>query len=209
LLLVTAGALKSFAGMNIPVDPATGEVVYKKTFKLSDSYSADDAYLMVQDWFNEGVGKFTSQNTESGKSEKGMALFDNSHPLQSLDNESRRMTGKGVVKFYGGFNSSINLVYVEYYILLEVHSNQLTATISQMQYHHVNRHNGNALLIYNWQGGKPFDSADKFHKLLNTSSYNKDIDELGSFLNKDIAKLLNNLGTFLKGKNALEKGSVS
>ncbi len=197
----------SFAATNVPVDASSGEVVYKQTFKLNATFTDEDAYTMVQNWFSNAA-RFTTQNDVSGVNNKTLdGLFSNPRPLQSLDNEGMRMMGKGVIKFNGNTGSSINLLYLEYYVIIQVKGNELTATITKLQYHHYNRRSGANALIYSWQGGKPLDSADKFVKLVEGASSNKDINEVSTEVNKETHKLFNDLGEFLKESEMLANGN--
>jgi hypothetical protein len=215
LLYVITGmlVLNSYAGTKVPVD-GSGEVVYKHTFKLQSNFTDQDAYAMIQDWFSSGAGKFTAQNeTVSAGGTKNKALveeaFDNSKPLQSLDPASGRVTGKGLIKYFGSAASSIGALYMEYYIVLEVNGHQLTATVSKMKYHHFNQRTFAAKPIYGWQGGKPLDSADKLGALVNSADENRDILDVAAFVNKNVVALFGNLQAFLQSKTLIDAQSLS
>jgi len=207
-------SVNGYAGNKLPVD-AKGEVVYKHTFKLQSGIKPEDAYNMAQDWFNSSNSVFTCQNTEdpiqgSGKSKTFIEeTFKNPEPLQSLDPESGRMAGKGVMKYYGSVNSTIGVLYMEYYVVLEVGDHELTATISKMKYHHYNTRTYEEKPIYGWKGGKPYDAADKLENMVNNADENKDVQEVGAFVNKKINSLLNNLQSYLQTEKVLEPSQAS
>ncbi|HWB62212.1 MAG TPA: hypothetical protein VG603_01790 [Chitinophagales bacterium] len=214
ILIIGLVILGSFAKTNAAIKPAinhtNGDLVFSQTFKLSGNISADQAYELVQQWFTQNPAKFTSHNNDAASVESGSKgrgeveeAFSNPRPLQSLDPESKRVAGRGVIKYAGGLGSSIGLMYLEYYIVVEVKGNILTATISQIKYHHYNRRTLVPQPIYGWQGGKPYDSADRYSALTEDGADNRDISSLSDFVNSDIASLLANLQTMLKSKNAL------
>ncbi len=207
-ILLCLVALISHAGTDLPIDATSGEVVYKQSFKLHAKYTDEDIYALVQNWFAD-PGKFTCQNGECtavpGKNKTTVdEQFNNAQPLQSLDPSSGRMTGKGLIKYFGGPNSNISLLYMEYYVVVEVKNHQLTATISKIKYHHFNRQTYLVKPIYKWQGGKPADSADKFENLLNGNLDNKEIEPLTAFVNQNMEQLFTDLQGFLKTKNVLD-----
>jgi hypothetical protein len=199
---------KLFASINTVRDAASGDVIYREHFKLSDGLNSEQAFELIQNWFTKNPGKFTRQNASpvAGNGNANMALveeaFKNAHPLQSIDPESNRVAGRSLVKYFGNANSSIKVMYIEYYLVLEVHGHELTATISQVKYHHFNTHYA-PQVIYNWQGGRPFDSSDKFETLTSSTNANADISNLSNFLNQDMAKLMTDLKMSLEGNNAL------
>jgi hypothetical protein len=204
--------LNSYAGAKVPVD-GSGEIVYKHTFKLQSNLSDEDAYAIIQDWFGTGSGKFTCQNDAGpGGGGKTRALvedaFNNAQPLQTLDPASGRMTGKGLIKYFGNAASSIGALYMEYYIVLEVNGHQLTATVSRMKYHHFNQRTFASKPIYGWQGGKPLDSADKLGNLINSADENRDVMDVANFVNKNVAALFNNLQAFLQTKTLIDAHSL-
>ena len=203
----------TYAGNNPPVD-ASGEVVYKHTFKLQAGIKDDDAYGIVQDWFNSAAAKFTSQNTEGPTNTcKNKALvedaFKNTQPLQSLDPSSGRLVGKGLIKYFGAATSSVGVLYMEYYVVLEINGHQLTATVSKMKYHHFNQRTYAPKPIYGWQGGKPLDDADKLGTLVNNANENRDLAEVGAFVNKNMAALFNNLQSFMQTAKLLEPSQLN
>jgi hypothetical protein len=211
-LLICLLSLNSHAGSKLPVD-ASGEVVYSQSFKLQSNFTDEDAYALIQDWFNAGAGKFTCQN-EAGPNCGGKnktlveEAFNNAQPLQSLDPASGRMSGKGLIKYFGSSSSSIGALYMEYYIVVEVSGHQLTATISKMKYHHFNQRTYAAKPIYGWQGGKPLDSADKLGSLVSNADENRDLLEVTAFVNKNIAALFSNLQSFLQSKTMVDTKSL-
>ena len=203
----------SYAGNKFPVD-ASGEVVYKHSFNLQAGIKDDDAYGIVQDWFNSAAAKFTCQNTEGPAGNcKNRALvedaFKNHQPLQSLDPSSGRMVGRGLIKYYGAATSSVGVLYMEYYVVLEISGHQLTATVSKMKYHHFNQRTYAPKPIYGWQGGKPLDDADKLGTLMSNANENRDLAEVGAFVNKNMDALFNNLQSFMQTAKLLEPARLN
>ncbi len=199
-----------FAATNVTIDPVAGDVVYKQTFRLKADFTEADAYAIVGDWFKQSPTEFTRQNTDvqqKGNSSRNKieveTAFDNSQPLQSLDPESKKIVVRGLTKYYGGFGSCINLLYIEYYAVFQIKDHELIATISQIKYHHYNRRTYTPQLIYSWQGGKPFDATDKFVTLATQHESSRDLNNLNSFINDDMTKLFVDIREVLKKKNLL------
>jgi hypothetical protein len=219
LKLLTACALMygpfcSYAGNKLPVEAGTGEVVYRHSFKLPANVTNDDAYAIAQNWFNADASKFTCQSGEGANVTcKNKALvedeFKNAQPLQSLDPAVGRITGKGVMKFYGGPLSAISLLYTEYYVVLEVKDHQLTATVSKLKYHHFNQRSYSEKPIYLWQGGRPFDAADKLENLVNGPTESKDLQDLGTFVNQQVATLFTGLQSYLQTQKMLDPSQLA
>lgn len=208
LLILCRLGYNSYAGTRLPVDASSGEVVFKRSFTIHSNFTDEDAYAMVQDWFNADAGKFTCQNASGPNVTcKNKTIveqeFNNAQPLQSLDPASGRMSGKGVIKYFGGATSSIGVLYMEYYVLIEVKGHQLTATVSKMKYHHYNTRTYAEKPIYGWQGGRPYDSADRLENLVNDQNESRDTQDVGNFVNQNIEKLFSDLKLFLQGKKAL------
>lgn len=210
LALMIIFSLTAFAGSNVPVDANSGEVIYKQTFKLNTNLSDEAIYELAQNWFTEGAEKFTRENepvpVESNQLKNKQAVdvaFDNSTPLQSIDPESKRIAARGLVKYAGSNTSFIHLLYIEYYIVLEVKNHELTATISKLKYHHINRKTYAPMAIYNWSNSRPCDAADTFEHLVSNQNNTDEIGRLCTFLNDDVQTLFGDLRGLLKEKNAL------
>ncbi len=209
---LTLFVLSSYAGSRLPVN-ASGEVVCRQSFKLQSNFTDEDAYAVVQDWFNTGAEKFTCQNEADpncgGKNKTYVEeQFNNTRPLQSLDPASGRMSGKGLIKYFGNSSSSIGALYMEYYIVAEVRDHQLTVTVSKMKYHHFNQRTFASKPIYGWQGGKPLDAADKLETLLSSSDGNRDLMDVTAFVNKNVSMLFNNLQSFLQSKALVDRHAL-
>jgi hypothetical protein len=207
-------SVNSYAGNKLPVN-ARGEAVYKHSFKLQANVKAEDAYNLAQDWFKSGPEVFTCENIAdpidgSGKNKAFVEdAFKNPQPLQSLDPAAGRMAGKGVIKYYGSVNSTLGVLYMEYYVVLEVNGNELTATVSKMKYHHYNPRTYAEKPIYGWSGGEPFDAADKLENLVNNATENRDVQKVGAFVNKKVAELLSNLQSYLQSAKLLDATSFN
>lgn len=187
-----------------------GDIVYKQSFKVSGNQTDEEVYNLVQQWFESSAGQFTRQNTilpEAGNSKNKQAVdeaFNNSVPLQSIDPDSKRISARGLTRYYGEGTSCINMLYLEYYVIVQVSNKEVTATVCNIRYHHFNRKSYAAQPIYNWMGTKPCDAADKFEKLMTGSVCSEELTALCSFLGQDMANLLADLKTSLKTKGLTE-----
>ena len=203
-----------YAGNKLPLDPISGEAMYRQTLRLQNSLSQEDAFNLIQEWFTSGTSKFTCQSgNDLNLSCKNKAevenAFCNNHPVQSLDPASGRIAGKGLIKYFGPVNSNISLLYMEYYLVLEIKGQNVTATVSKMSYHHYNQRTYTARPIFGWQGGRPFEPADKLENLVNSTNESRETQEVGNVVNQDIEVLFNDLKGFLQNKKALDAHAIS
>jgi hypothetical protein len=210
LVIIVAGFGHAFGAIHATQNALTGEVMYKDHFKLNANITESQAFTMVQKWFTENPEKFTRGNNEQQlittknlvNREVVEQAFKNDTPLQQIDQGSNWVAGTTTVKYYGGELSSIWLMYIEYYVIVEVKGNELTATISHIKYHHYNPVNYAPQAISNAQG-TPFKPADGIETLSAGNSANQDLNNLNDFLTRDIAQLLNNLKQNITGEKAL------
>jgi hypothetical protein len=191
-------------------NPLTGEVMYKEHFKLNAHITEEQAFAMVQKWFTENTSAFSRGNTEQqlipaknmARKEAVEQEFKNEQPLALADAGANWVAGTATVKYYGGELSSIWLMYIEYYVIVEVHGNDLTATISHIKYHHYNPVNYAPQAISNAQGA-PFKPADGIEPLTAGTATNPDLNNLNDFLTRDIAQLVSDLKQNVTGEKAL------
>lgn len=189
---------------SLPVNPASGEVTFKQTFTIGENLSEDQVFEVVQNWFAKSTSKFNRQNADmlsvgNGHNRQQVdASFSNARPLQSIDPSAKKFAAKGVIKYNGGAGSNINVLYMEYYMIIDINGNQVTATISNIKYHHFNSRTFAAQPIYSWAGGKPCDSCDKLESLLENDAYAADVNKLSAFLITDLHSLLTDLQQFVK-----------
>lgn len=210
LLVISLFALVGRAQTALITQP-NGDVVYKQTFKVNGSQSDEQIYSLVQQWFEGSTDKFTRQNANQPEAPSNTKnkqavdeAFNNSVPLQSFDPESRRISARGLTRYYGGGSSCINMLYLEYYVIVQVSNKEVTATVCNIRYHHFNRKSYAAQPIYSWMGAKPCDAADKLERLLSGSVCTDDLTALCSFLGQDMADLLADLKANLKTKGLTE-----
>jgi len=203
-IIVCLTLTQTFAKNSLPVNAASGEVTFKQTFTLNQNLSEDEVFETVQNWFANSTAKFTRQNADmqnvgnARNKQQVDASFSNARPLQSMDPSAKRFAAKGLIKYNGGAGSNINVLYLEYYMIIDINGNEVTATISNIKYHHFNSHTFNAQPIYSWAGGKPCDSCDKLESLLENDAYATDVTKLSNFLNTDIRNLLADLQQYIK-----------
>ncbi len=210
LAIVVAGLGQALGAIHATQNTLTGEMMYKEHFKLNANVTEAQAFAMVQKWFTENPDKFTRGNNQQqliptknmAKKEAVEESFKNEHPLQLADQGSNWVAGTTMVKYYGGELSSIWLMYIEYYVIVEVKGNELTATISHIKYHHYNPVNYAPQAISNAQG-TPFKPADGIETLAAGTSTNQDLNNLSDFLTRDIAHLMGDLKQNITGEKAL------
>lgn len=208
--LLSLVTLVSVAQTALVTQP-NGDVVYKQSFKVSGVQSDEEIYRLVQQWFDASATQFTRQNIaapDAPNSKNKQAVdeaFNNSVPVQSIDPDSKRISARGLTRYYGGSVSScINMLYLEYYVVVQVNNKEVTATVCNIRYHHFNRKSYAAQPIYNWMGSKPCDAADKFERLMSGAVCSDELTALCAFLGQDMANLLAGLKANLKTNGLAE-----
>jgi hypothetical protein len=212
LILLSFGKL--FASMTVTKNELTGETMYQEHFKLNNSIGEKEALALVQQWFTANPEKFTHGNQEQQSiptkytSNKATVeqTFKNTSPLQTIDTASNQIVGQSTVKYYGNELSSIWVMYIEYYVVVEIHEHELTATISHVQYHHYNPFNYAPQAIHNMNGGA-FKASGKFETLSTAANSDADIMSLTEFLGNDMSRLMSDLKQNLKGGYAMARAN--
>jgi hypothetical protein len=116
-------------------------------FKLETDRATKSKVLLrqVADWFKQNPEVFTRSNTadtghlvitdkkRNESKESVQQQFANTKPLQSIDPESDRLSGKGIIKYTGLANGCIRLFYIQYSIIITVSDGVVTGDISNLQ----------------------------------------------------------------------------
>lgn len=184
------------------------ENTYKHTFTVKNDISEDDAYLMIQEWFTQNPCTFTSSNNTNGvvcsnRNKKNADIaFSNKQPLQSIDPNGKKFSARCLAMYSGNSTSNISMLYVEYYLVIEIAGEKVTASISPMKYHHFNKNTFAPQQIYTWQTGRPCDAAGNVCDLVNNIGPELSAD-LQNYLKQDTARLFNAIQAHLQQQQAL------
>lgn len=188
---------------------AQNATTYKQSFTVSKSVTEEEAFEMVQNWFIQNPCTFTSENNDakglscSNRNKQNADIaFTNTQPLQSIDPYGKKFSARCLAKYAGTGNSSINVMYVEYYLMVEISGNTLTASISPMKYHHFNKNTFAPQQIYSWQGGTPCSAAGNVCDLNDTLGADNTA-ALQHFLKQNTNRLFTELKKHLNDNKAL------
>lgn len=193
----------------LPFSVAAQQNTYVQSFNVQESITEDDAYLIIQEWFVQNPCVFTSQNNDAkgltcsnrNKQNADMA-FSNTQPLQSVDPNGKKFSARCLAKYAGNGISNISVLYVEYYLVIEIVGKKVTASISPMKYHHFNKNTFVPQQVYSWQGGRPCDAAGNVCDLVTNMGHDITQD-LQNFLKQDTLRLFNALKSHLQEQQAL------
>lgn len=201
ILLATIAILLGFS--------ANAQHTYKEYFTVDSNVTEDDAYLMVQDWFTQNPCAFTSQNNDAKgltcsnrNKQNADVAFTNSQPLQSVDPHGKKFSARCLAKYADNGNSGISVLYVEYYLMVEIKGSHVTASISPMKYHHFNKSSFAPQQVYSWQGGTPSSAAGNVDELVSNLG-KSNTGQLQQFLKQDTSRLMLALKTHLQEQQAL------
>lgn len=186
------------------------EIIYKQTYKISSKVKDDACYALLQKWVSKKPERFTRQNRDSigcdckhKNKPRVEKEFSNTQPLQSLDPAAKKLSIRCVMQYGGDGSNCINVMYVEYYLVLEVKANKVTATINKFKYHHFDKKNYAAKQVYSWDGSKPADGVGTLEYLNDTMGSTKDVQAFMAFLKADMSKLFGELKSFLNANKVL------
>lgn len=185
------------------------EYTYKQSFTVNNDVTEDEAFEIVQNWFTQNPCTFTSENNDakglvcSNRNKQNADIaFTNTQPLQSVDPYGKKFSARCLAKYAGTGNSSISVMYVEYYMIVEISGTTVTASISPMKYHHFNKNSFAPQQIYSWQGGRPCDAAGNVCDLNETLGA-ENTAELHVFLKQNTARLFAELKKHMSDNKVL------
>jgi hypothetical protein len=202
-----------FAQSKLPVDAVTGKVVFKSVIHLRKDISNETAFSLAEDWFNNNKKQFSRFNHASViENEKPLVskarqevetVFENKTPLQSIDPASNRLSGKVIVHYQGNSGGSIQHLYVQYSLILQIENQELRVTASELTYNHFNRNTFREQRFLNFSNSNACDAVNYMEYLVDCENRHEEFATFYNFLNQDVKSLFNNLETFMKGNQAL------
>lgn len=215
-----AACFVSKAQSVLPYDSVTGKTVYQFTIEMDKSYKKDALFQLVQDWYAADATQFNRSNvcdtatvaTEKKKNENREAVmkeFQNNSPLQALDPEGNRVTGKVITRYCKPGNDCMRLFYVQYFVVINVQDNRLSCEINDIRYNHFNPRTFTLQRIFNWSNTGNCDPINTIEYLRNCEQCHDEFNGFAAFLNTDISDLMYNLRDFLKENKALTLNAAS
>ncbi|HLP51102.1 MAG TPA: hypothetical protein VK154_09485, partial [Chitinophagales bacterium] len=179
LLSIIACALTASGlyGQNkLPYDSVMGKIAYNFTVEIDKPYKKEAMYRLIQEWLNQpevfnrsNVAATAAPTAEKAKSPNKEAVereFANLTPLQSLDPESDRQSGKGIIKYAGNANGCIRLMYIQYAVIVIIEDNKLMCEVGYFKYNHFNPRNYQSMPVFNWSGLMPCDNVNTMEYLI-------------------------------------------
>jgi hypothetical protein len=205
--ILLAAAFVANAQTKLPVDKETGKVSYKFTVDLDRSYKTEATYAFAQDWMKQNPGMFQRGNQAApklapsdtnGQKAAVLKLFTNTTPLQAVDPESNRVSGKIVTRYAGGGNGCIRLMYLQYSIVLVAKGNKLHGEITNIVYNHFHPRSYQPQPVFNWSGQMPCDQVNTLEYIQGCESCAAEFQNFYLFLDADMFELINNLRDYAK-----------
>jgi hypothetical protein len=208
--VLTAPAL--YAQVKLPIDPATRMVSYTYSIETDKPIKKQALYQLVQDWLaqtqlfnkanNTAVVKVTDKNSIENKA-AAEKEFANPTPLQFVDPESDRLSGKGILRYNGQQGGCIKLFYVQYAVIVIVEDNKLTCQISHFKYNHFHNRNYQPLPVYNWSGNMPCDQVNTLEYLTECESNPTEFSTFYTYINAHAEELNQSLRDFIRTGKAV------
>ena len=198
----------------LPFDSVSKKISYQFTIETDKSDKQDALYALTQDWFHDHVEQFTRTNTndttplltDKKKIENRDAVlneFKNDFPLQSIDPASNRMTGKVITKYTGKNFGCIRLMYMEYFLVMEVQNHRINISINDIRYNHFNPKNFQPVRIYSYNVTSSCDYVNTLEYLKDCENCHEEFNGFYSYLNYDINELVVDLSNYIKANQSL------
>lgn len=205
-----------YAQVKLPVDPASRMVSYNYTIQTDKPVNKQALYQLVQDWLaqtqlfnkanNTAVAKVNDKNSIENKA-AAEKEFANPEPLQFVDPESDRLSGKGILRYHGQTGGCIKLFYVQYAVIVIVEDNKLTCQISHFKYNHFNSRNYQPIPVYNWNGNIPCDQVNTLEYLTECENNPSEFGAFYTYINTHAEELNQSLINFVNTGKAVATGT--
>lgn len=197
-------------GHSLPIDTTTGKVIYRTQIEVSKKLSQERIYATLQNWFSthpEVCNRCNKPENTDGVNTKNyievQRVFNNSSPLQSIDPESTRMAIRIIDRYFADEDEALKVVYTEYYVVITVSGNKVTAEISDIRYNHFNHRSYMLQRIGNWSDVLSFDSVNTIEHLLANGQHNDELLKLFTYINEDIQRFFAQMQNHLQNTAAL------
>lgn len=197
----------------LPYDSATAKVTYSYSIKRDKRMTNDAAYKVVQDWFEQNSCEFKrcnlnqygciSQNVNTKNLAEVEKVFANASPLQSIDPESNRITGKVSLKYTGDALGILKVLYLEYFMIVTVNEKTIDCQITDIRYNHFNPKSFLLQRINNWSDFTSLEPVNTLEYLDQNQKCSSDFGKFACFLNDDMDRLYNHLGNYVKSAKSL------
>ncbi|MBK8658039.1 MAG: hypothetical protein IPN22_03995 [Bacteroidetes bacterium] len=197
----------------LPYDSATAKITYRYSIKRDKRLANDATYKIVQDWFEQNSCEFkrcnlnqyscVSQNVNIKNLAEVEKVFSNASPLQSIDPESNRITGKVSLKYTGDALGILKVLYVEYFMIVTVNEKSIDCQITDIRYNHFNPKSFLLQRINNWSDFTSLEPVNTLEYLDQNQKCGSDFSKFACFLNEDVEKLYSHLGNYVKSAKSL------
>ncbi len=198
------------AQTKLPIDSATGNVVFRTVIQLDTTYKADRIFSIVKEWFSSNSKEFNRSNTDKNGAAADAflgvkkansttldQLYKNEQPLKLQDATEKKLIGKGVLKYTGTTFGCVRIMYVEYDIKVFVKDYKLKVEVANLNYAHYNQVTLKPAQLGSWQDEGNCSSKGVMENLVKCDKCEDGLGEFYLYLKDDIRKLGIDLKTYL------------
>lgn len=213
LLTLVFFTVRLFAQDLLPFDSAAGKIIYRYKIVTDKKCSRETAYALVQEWFEKNPCEFrrcnlnqygcVAQNPNLRNLEEVEKVFGNPTPLQALDPESNRITGKVVTKYTGDALGLLKVIYLESFLVITISDNAIECEMTDIRYNHFNPKSFLLQRINNWSDFTSLDPVNTVEYLQSNQKCIQDYGKFSKFLNDDYQKLFSHLSAHIKSSKTL------
>ncbi|HLP49395.1 MAG TPA: hypothetical protein VK154_00780 [Chitinophagales bacterium] len=206
LLLFLILSVTSTAQQKTAASPLSG---YQQTIKLNSTAKIADVFSTAENWIYTHPTLFTTKNAEptvEAKQKNKQEVDDaygNSRPLQSIDPVANRLTGLGLIKYFGGTRTCIRMLYLKYDITIEVKQGLATFKLSNLRYFHFDPKTYKEANVFSFNGGTPCDNTGTIEYLKSCQVAPEEMNALGNFFRQTADGLYNAFKKELGNKKML------
>lgn len=202
------------AQATLPFNNATQKVCYRFRIPVSGNFSKEQAFEALKGWvsnndmmFNRSNNLF-DKNAELNAGNKNFTAleqtFSNVQPLQSIDPASNRLSTRVMVKYQSNNgNRCMQLMYVQYYLVITVKDDAVEAEVTDIRYNHFNRNTFQLMHINSWSDYTSCEAISTIEYLAENERCHEEFVSFAMFFNNDVTKLQNELAAFVRANQTI------
>lgn len=202
------------AQATLPYNNATQKVCYRFRVPVNAGFSKEQAFEMMKSWVANDADVFTRTNNffdkaaEANSNNKNFTAleqtFSNVTPLQSIDPASNRLSTRVMVKYQSNNgNRCMQLMYVQYYMVITIKDDAIEAEITDIRYNHFNRNTFGLMRINSWSDYTSCEAISTMEYLAENERCHEEFVAFAMFFNNDVTKLQNQLAAYVVANQLL------
>lgn len=214
MILMMVYAAASQTTRILPYDTASKKVVYSGIVSVDTSMKAKNIYDAFKEWFSTDISNFfiTSSEKSSGSNDAfwgtkkaNMATVDlsfkNDQPLKMSDPDSKKLVGRGVIKYFGTSYGCVRLIYLTFDIKVQCKDGKYKFDVTNFDYAHYNHYNASRIGFNTMSDKGSCKSTGNIEDLLLCDNCPEGLEKFYTFIDNSVKSILNSMNDYvLKSK---------